>query len=387
MIHSPMIIPVILCGGSGTRLWPLSRESMPKQFLNLIGEETLLQATALRAMLTAKVPADNIVTVTLSAMKDQVAEQYNAINPALSKHILSEPMPRNTSAAIAFAANYVKKTFGPDALMWILAADHHMSNIKALREALLTAIESALSDNLVTFGIKPSRAETGYGYIKTGAEQAVSGALSVTEFVEKPSHETAVAYIASGDYLWNSGMFLFKTDTVLNSYKKHDPRTLELIEKSMSVAAYRQTIPSNVYIAITAQPFDTAIMEKETQLSVVPCDPKWSDIGSWESLWEVSHKDEDGNVIEGYAYLTQTSDCLVKSNKTLIACAGVKNLVIVETEDAILIADKSNGNAIKELVSQLRKDGVKQAFHNPGAVVDNVIDSRIEKSQDSIKRA
>ncbi|MEK7802318.1 MAG: mannose-1-phosphate guanylyltransferase [Pseudomonadota bacterium] len=379
MTYSPMIIPVILCGGSGTRLWPLSRESMPKQFLNLMGEETLLQATALRAMLTAKVPADNIVTVTLAAMKDQVAAQYNEINPALSKHILSEPMPKNTSAAIAFAANYVKKTFGPDALMWILAADHHMSNVKALREALLTAIESALSDNLVTFGIKPSRPETGYGYIKTGAEQIVSGALFVSEFVEKPSLEKAEAYIASGDYLWNSGMFLFKVDTVLKSYKKHDPSTLELIEKSMNVAAYKQAIPSNVYIAMAAQPFDKAIMEKEIKLSVIPCDPKWSDIGSWESLWEVSNKDEDGNAVEGYTYLTQTNDCLVKSHKTLIACAGVNNLVIVETEDAILIADKSNGSAIKELVSRLRKDGVKQAFHNPQTITNNVIDRRIEK--------
>jgi len=373
------IIPVVLCGGSGTRLWPLSRESTPKQFLNLIGEQTLLQATVLRAMLTAQIPADHIVTVTLAGMKDQVEEQYNAINPAFSTHILCEPMARNTSVAVAFAANYVKEKFGPDALIWVLAADHHMADVAELKAALSAAVEAAKDDYLVTFGIHPSRAETGYGYVKVAEPLAHEAIHAVERFVEKPNRGDAEEFIRSGDYLWNSGMFLFKAGTVLDNYREHDPRTLELIEKTMAIPAYVRSIPSNVYIAMAANPFDKAIMEKAGRIAVVPCDPQWSDIGSWESLWEISDKDENENVIDGHVFLAQSSKCLIKTQKTLIGCAGIDNLVIVETDDAILIADKSNGDAIKELVTTLRKFGVRQAFESPKVVQERAAEDGVAR--------
>lgn len=367
MGQTATIIPVILCGGSGTRLWPMSREQMPKQFLSLIGEETLLQATALRAMLVGKAPGEHVVTVTLGAMKEDVKAQYNAINPALSSHILCEPMPRNTAAAVAFAARYIEKTFGPDALMWILAADHHMADIDQLGKALDQAVIAAQQDYLVTFGITPNRPETGYGYIKCAAPLNGKELLAVERFVEKPSRETAEKFLASGDYLWNSGMFLFRADTVLKNFAEHSAPTLAIVDKGMAGQA-AQSISPDIYGTIPEEPFDKAIMEKSARVAVAPCDPKWSDIGSWESLWEISPKDPSGNATKGRVYLEGSNGCFVRSSRLLIGCAGLENIVVVETGDAVLIADKSNGDALKKLVTRLRREKAAEAFQKPEAI-------------------
>jgi len=364
MNQTPTIIPVILCGGSGTRLWPMSREQMPKQFLRLIGDETLLQATALRAMLVGKVPADHIVTVTLDTMKEAVESQYNAINPALSSHILCEPMARNTSAAIAFAASYVAQKFGEDALLWILAADHYMGDINNLGDALQHAVNGAQQDYLVTFGIQPNRPETGYGYIKSA--DAIDGdLLSVQQFIEKPNRAVAEEFLKSGEYLWNSGMFIFKTKTVLDNYRTLAAETLNIIEPVFKDNPNSQNIEASIYETIPDEPFDKAIMEKSNRVAVVPCNPQWSDIGSWESLWEISNKDSNDNSTRGRVYMEQSESCIVHSNKLLIGCAGIKDIVIIETGDAILIANKSNGEALKKLVTRLRQDKVPEASFMP----------------------
>lgn len=367
MIQKDIVVPVILCGGSGTRLWPMSREQMPKQFLSLIGEETLLQATALRAMLVGKTHGNHVVTVTLEAMRDGVAEQYDAVNPALAEHILCEPMPRNTAAAVAFAARYVAEIFGPGALMWILAADHHMGDVERLGEALEHAIKGAQDGRLVTFGIAPSRPETGYGYIKTGAPlDGRSDLLAVDRFVEKPARDVAEEFLKSGEYLWNSGMFLFRADSILESYRRHAPKTLEIVESATQDNPKAQSIAPEIYGTIPEEPFDKAIMEKSDRVAVVPCDPQWSDIGSWESLWEIAAQDSRGNVLHGRVYTEQSEGCYIRGEKRLIACAGLKNVVIVETADAILVADKSNGDALKKLVTRLRSERAPEAFDRPG---------------------
>lgn len=355
-----VIVPVILCGGSGTRLWPASREKHPKQFLKLMGEFSLLQDTMTRALRICGAPAKNMVTVTLGELSDSVREQLSSIFPESAQHILSEPCARDTAAAVAFAASYVKRHFGENAVMWVLPADHHIGDENAMSLAFAEALKTAQQDYLVTFGIRPTRPETGYGYIRLGDELTAGAVYNAGAFVEKPNRETAQSYLDSGEYLWNSGMFLFSVERVLSQFVKYSPEVLASVNEAMDQSADEFSANPLIYSDIPKVPFDKAIMEKSRLVAVVPCNPAWSDIGSWESLWEIRPKDGNGNVTEGQAACYETKNCLVQAKDRLIACAGVENIVVIETDDAVLIADRSNGDAMKVLVNSLKSSGRRE---------------------------
>lgn len=359
------IIPVILCGGSGTRLWPLSREGMPKQFLNLLGDSSLLQQTALRALDCANAKPEDLVIVTLGSATKEVVRQMKELNPALATHVLSEPVARNTAAAVALAANYVNNHFGSDSVLWILPADHFVGDEKALTESLQKAVAAAQDDYLVTFGIKPTRPETGYGYISL-SDDIGDGVRKAAQFVEKPNRETAEQYIASGDYLWNSGMFVFTAATILKAFFEHSEDTAVTVQRSMFASGGAAKMPSlEVYETIEEEPFDKAIMEKADRVAVVPCDPQWSDIGGYESLWELREKDRNGNVISGKSAVYGSKNCFVHSEERLVAVAGLDNIAVIETSDAILVTDKSNGDAMKMLVKGLKAQGAQETIQPP----------------------
>lgn len=348
------VVPVILCGGSGTRLWPLSREALPKQFLSLTGSGTLLQNTAERAIRIAGGREDHVMAVTLEALRDEVSAQLNALSSAMARHVLGEPSARNTAAAVAYAALYARRAFGEEAYLWVLPSDHHIGDDSALAHAFRIALSAAQQGQLVTFGIEPTRPETGYGYIRVGDALDESGALRARAFVEKPSLDVARAYLESREYLWNSGMFLFRTGAVLESYQAHAPEILERVECALAQAASPDHAHPEQYGAVPEEPFDKAIMEKSDRVAVVPCDPAWSDIGGFESLWEIREKDENGNVLEGDAVAQDSKNCLVLAQDRLVACVGVQDLVIAEAGDSILIADRSNADSLRAMVKTLR---------------------------------
>lgn len=267
---SNLIIPVILCGGSGTRLQ--DGNSTPKQFRRLPSGRSLLQETIIRAVNVAHAQPENIVTVTLESMADEVRKQCDEIDPRLSGHILREPAARNTAAAIAFAANYVSNVFGGEAIMWVLPSDHYIGNERELGIALASALESAAEKNfLVTFGIRPAYPEAGYGYIRPGNTFLGKTVRRVLSFTEKPDVKTAEALIAQG-YLWNSGMFLFKPSVALAEYRMHAPDILFEIDEP------------GLYPEIRKAPFDRAILEKSSRIAVISCDPDWADIGTPEKF-------------------------------------------------------------------------------------------------------
>ncbi len=350
-----MIIPVILCGGSGTRLWPVSREIYPKQFLNLLGQRSLLQNTVNRAVEITGAARSDVVIVTLADFRADVAAQ---LGEEATHHVLCEPSARNTAAAIACAAIYVRDTFGADAVLWVLPSDHHIGNDAELARAFKDAKDAAEQGYLVTFGIRPTRPDTGYGYILRG--DAVSGGrvFSISQFLEKPDLERAAQYIADGRYLWNSGMFVFRAGSVIGEFEKYSADVLDAVARAIG-GADAASPDAALYSSIPKVPFDIAIMERSDKGAVVPTDPAWSDIGSWESLWDASEKDSQDNAVKGVAALHDTKGCFIQGNGgRLIACAGVENLVIVDTGDAVLVADRSNSDAIRELVNKIKAKGL-----------------------------
>jgi mannose-1-phosphate guanylyltransferase/mannose-6-phosphate isomerase len=362
-----VIIPVILCGGSGTRLWPASREHRPKQFLPLIDDHSLLQNTAMRALRISGANGGNLVTVTHAGLASQVKSQLAAISPEAAQHILSEPSSRNTAAAVAYAASYIERTFGRNAVMWVLPSDHYIGDEGEMDNALLHALPAAREGLLVTFGIRPTRPETGYGYIRLGAAVKGQAVYRAQAFVEKPDRATAATYLDAGNYLWNSGMFLFSTSVLLDEYRNHAAGILKTVALAMDSAAHATAAHATHYASIAEVPFDKAIMEKSVNVAVVPCDPSWSDIGSWESLWEIGDKDHNGNVIAGNAVCENTRDCLIHAQDRLVTCAGLENMVIVDTGDAILVAARSDGDAMRSLVKTLKKDGYAEVSRNTNA--------------------
>lgn len=351
-----IIVPVILCGGSGTRLWPASRESQPKQFLSLTGETSLLQNTATRALRISGAPASHLVVVTLGAMKGMIEKQLADITPPISSHIVCEPSARNTAAAVAAAARYVADTFGDDAFMWVLPSDHHIGNETALGQSFGHALEAASHNKLVTFGITPTRPDTGYGYIRAQNKDAGKSIMGVEEFVEKPDLETARRYLESGEYMWNSGMFLFSAKTVLSEFKTHAPDVLAGVDTALQ----NGVLEAAAYAKIPSTPFDKAVMEKSSSVCVVPANPDWSDIGSWESLWDICDKDENNNVLDGNAVTLNARNSLIHSRKKLIAVAGLENIVVVETDDAILIMNKQDNDSMRALIKKLKDSGARE---------------------------
>ena len=346
-----MIKAVIMAGGSGTRLWPLSRTAYPKEFLALHGEDTMLQATFKRLE-----GLDVMSSVTICNEKHRflVAEQLREIDKLDT--IILEPMGRNTAPAIALAA--LLSQDDKDALLLVLAADHVIENEAAFTKTVIDAIPLAESGKLVTFGIVAHEANTGFGYIKKGKPQG-SG-FSVTAFAEKPSIETAKEYLESGDYLWNSGLFLFKASRYLEELKMHRPDIHEACKLSIRDISKDNDffrVDEAAFEACPSDSIDYAVMEKTTDAVVVPMDAGWSDIGSWSSLWDISDKDSKGNVVFGDIVLDKVTNSYIRTEDKLVAAIGVDDLVIISTKDAIMVAHKDNPQDIKLIAEKLKNDG------------------------------
>ncbi|NCC20837.1 MAG: mannose-1-phosphate guanylyltransferase/mannose-6-phosphate isomerase [Alphaproteobacteria bacterium] len=354
------IVPVVLCGGSGTRLWPLSRTKTPKQFLRLTDERTLLQKTVLRTLGITGTSCSNFVTVTLGALHEETRRQLEEISPALTEHILGEPEARNTAAATAYAAGYVRNHFGGNAVMWILPADHHIGREDCLGNALEQALAAAHDDHLVTFGIQPTRAETGYGYIMKGEPIDDSGSFRVDNFVEKPPRDMADRFLASGRYLWSSGMHVFKASTIIRNYITHSPDTMVTVEQAMLSGRTDRSPSPEIYRTVREEPFEKAVLEKARKVAVIPCDPQWSDVGSWESLWEIRAKDGNGNATDGKVVCHNTRNSMVLAKERLVMCVGLEDVIIIETGDSILVADKNCNDALKAMIGTLREQGHKE---------------------------
>jgi len=345
------MIPVILCGGTGSRLWPLSREAYPKQFLPLAGSQTMLQATALRLDGLANVQAP--ILVCNETHRFAAAEQLQEVDRA-PQSILLEPCARNTAPAIALAALAAVEA-GEDPLLLVLPADHVVADTEGFREAVSAATGLAESGHLVTFGIVPTSPETGYGYIRSG--DPVGGGWKVAEFVEKPDLATAENYLASGEYNWNSGMFLFRASRYLEELAQHHPDMLEACRAAFAGAARDldfTRIDADAFSRCPSDSVDYAVMEKTESAAVVPMQAGWSDVGSWSALWELAERDDNDNLLRGDVLAEDASGCLVHGGDRLVGILGVKDLVVVDTDDALMVADKSRVQEVKTLVQRLK---------------------------------
>lgn len=353
------LIPVILSGGSGTRLWPLSRESHPKQFLPLLGGETsLLQSTWLR--LKGLPGAEAPLVVANEEHRFMVAEQLRQVGVTPSALIL-EPVGRNTAPAIAVAAIKAMAD-GADPVLLVLPSDHVIADEAAFRNAVLVALPAAQSGQLVTFGIVPNAPETGYGYIKTAAG---SGVLKVERFVEKPDFATAEAYVASGEYFWNSGMFAFLASRYLEELNKHNPQMVESARAALDKAsrdADFTRLDRDSFAACPSDSIDYAVMEKTDRAALVPIDVGWNDVGSWSALWSVVQQDGDGNAHRGDVIARDCRNTLaIATDKRLLALIGLTDVVAIDTDDALLVAHKDRVQEVKEIVAALKADKRPQA--------------------------
>ena len=347
-----MIIPIIMAGGSGTRLWPLSRSLYLKQFLSLINENSLLQETLKRLDGLNCLPP---VIVSNNEHRFIVAEQLRQFGVD-DFQIILEPVGRNTAPAVALAALKSLELHG-DHHMLVLAADHAIQDIEAFHAAVLAAEQESVDNKLVTFGIVPTKPETGYGYIKKG-EQVKNSVFKVNSFVEKPDLETAKNYLEQKCYLWNSGMFMFKASVYLDELKKFRPDILAACKESLSSASTDLDfirLNSDVFAECPDESIDYAVMEKTQDCVVIPLDADWSDIGSWTSLWEISEKDEHENVSHGDVINYNSRNNYIYSEGSLISTVGVNNLIIVQTKDALLVAQQDNVQDIKKIVEILKK--------------------------------
>ena len=353
-----MFIPVIMAGGSGSRLWPLSRSMFPKQFLVLNDKNnlTMLQSTIERidGMSTLEP-----IIITNEQHRFIVAEQLREYD--IKSRIILEPAGRNTAPAIALAAFEAVK-YGEDPILLILAADHVVLDKEAFQQSIKHALVQAELGYLVTFGIVPTSPETGYGYIHRGRE-IDKNAYKVEQFVEKPSLEIAEKYIASGDYYWNSGCFMFKASSYLNELKQFSPEIYDICEKAtkkMLKDIDFIRVDENEFLKCPDDSVDYAVMEKTDKGIVVPMDAGWSDVGSWSALWDVSDKDQNQNSYRGDVIMKNTSNCYIYAPNKLVAAVGLDNIVIVDTKDAVLVADKSRVQEVKQVVEQLKGEGRRE---------------------------
>ncbi len=358
------IIPIILCGGKGTRLWPLSRQSYPKQFLSVCGnnDKSLLQQTQER--ISDLNGIENPIIICNEDHRFLVAEQMRQIG-IVPKAIILETEGKNTAPAIALGAIKALEE-NKDSLLLVLSADHKIKDNKEFKKVIKKGIEYALDENLVTFGIVPKHAETGYGYIEgeSSIDNDELGASKIRKFIEKPNEDLAKELIRSKKYMWNSGMFLFKTNLILNELEKYNPLLLKKCEQSMknSVKDLNFTrIDSKIFSECPSIPIDVAVMENTDKGLVIPLDAGWSDIGSWSSLWDSEDKDEDGNFIKGKVFNKDSSNCLITSDNRLLVTLGLTNLVVIETSDATLVASRKHTENLKMVVNKLSKEGYKES--------------------------
>jgi len=348
------LIPVVLSGGSGTRLWPLSRELYPKQLLPLVGTQTMLQDTVLRLSgLDVAAP----IVVCNEAHRFLVAEQLRLIG-APAQAIVLEPVGRNTAPAIALAALTAVAAGEGEALLLVLPADHVIRDLKAFHAAVQAAVAAAQAGHLVTFGVVPHAPETGYGYIRRGAPQG--RAWRIDRFVEKPERATAEAFLATGEYYWNSGMFVFGARRYLEELQRHAPDIAAACERAMS-AARRDLdftrVDAQAFESCRGESIDYAVMEKTADAVVVPLDAGWSDVGSWSSLHDACEQDADGNVIRGDVLAEETHNSYLHAQSRLVAVVGLENHVVIETKDAVLVAPRDKVQDVKSLVARIKQSG------------------------------
>lgn len=349
-----MIFPIVLAGGAGTRLWPLSRGNFPKQFIPLCGETSLLQQTLLRIQGVNPKPA---LVICNDDTRFLAAEQLRQL--AQPSQVMLEPVGRNTAPAIALAALEVVSQYGEDAVLLVLAADHVIKNTDAFHQVIAKGEQLALQGKLVTFGIVPTHAETGYGYIQRGdAVAADTSGYKVQAFVEKPNSATAQAYLESGHYYWNSGMFMFKAGRYLAELEKHRPDILAACQAAIAAKATDLDFIRVGKAEFTACPDDSidyAVMEKTADAVVLPLDAGWNDVGGFSALWDVAAKNAEGNVLKGDVLVHQASNLYAHTEDKLIAVVGVSDLVVVNTKDAVLVAHKDKTQDVKKIVDQLKQ--------------------------------
>jgi len=355
------VIPVILCGGAGTRLWPLSRELYPKQLLALVDDYSLLQNTVSRCAGHPDVTAPMLVCN--EEHRFLVAEQLREIEVEASRIIL-EPEGRNTAPAVALAAHEAMKA-DDDAILVVLPSDHVIQETALFLESLTTAIDLAKDDALVTFGVVPDKPETGYGYIKKG--MATGAAFKVDKFVEKPDVTTASEFLQSGLYCWNSGMFVFKASAYLKELAAQTPEIADAMARAtaeVSVDLDFTRVDAEAFKSSPSDSIDYAVMEHTADALVVPLDAGWSDIGSWDALWQISEKDEHNNTLVGDAVVHGVEGSLVWSESRLVSVVGLNDVIVVETADAVMVASQDQAQDVKSIVNQLKgSDRIERTFH------------------------
>ncbi len=355
---------VILAGGSGSRLWPLSRKQIPKQFLCLSGEETMLIATINRVA----PPCSTDEVIIVSSSQHASGEAYHLLQPY---QVITEPVGKNTAPAIALAAAYLQRQ-NPDIdpIMVILPADHIIQDVAAFHQVLEQAIAAASAGYLVTFGILPTHAETGFGYIKAVSENSNAlpeNSFAVAGFTEKPDLKTAQSYLEQGGYYWNSGMFVWKTSSILAAFKKYLPEIDTILNDLVSEANNNLTFQEAVNKYFAQMPnisIDYGVLEKivaeQGKLLVIPANMQWNDVGSWDAVYEISDKDSSGNVTQGNVLALDCKNNLIKTNSRLVAAVGVDDICVVETQDAVLIAKRGDTQRVKEIVDELHKRNIQE---------------------------
>ena len=355
-----MIIPVILSGGAGTRLWPVSRELEPKHLVDLLGTTTLLQKTVAR--LEGLQDTEAAIVVGSHAHRQLVIDQLAevGVQPAT---MLLEPIGRNTAPAAAVAAMAAARD-GEDPVLLVLPADHIIVDVERFHAAVEAGRSAAADGYLVTFGIIPESPHTGYGYIHKGAVLPGSPAFTVERFVEKPDLPTATEYVESGDYLWNSGMFMFLASRYLEELERFDPRMVNDCRRAMEVGEEVEggiRLDRTAFQAIKGNSIDYAVMEHTDRAVVVPLDAGWSDVGSWPALWEITYQDHHGNVVQGDVMAEGTTNSYLRSEDRLVAVVGLEDVVVVETADAVLVCHKDRAQDIKKIVERLKEANREEA--------------------------
>ena len=356
------LIPCIIAGGAGTRLWPVSREARPKPFMRLSDGQSLLQKTFLRASGLADVR--NVMTVTNRELLFTTLDDYREVNGSgLALDLLLEPCGRNTAPAIAVAALHAQRQYGGDSQLLVLPADHLIQDEQAFSAAVDTARKLAAGGHLVTFGIQPTRAETGYGYIEFGAPLS-EGGRKVVRFVEKPDAMTAQQYVDGGQHLWNAGMFCLQIDCLLDELQRCAPDVLEAARASLDAGQSLQgkeclqyELDRSSFAKAPDISIDYALMERSANVAVVPCDIGWNDIGSWLTLRQLLPSDAQGNQVRGEAILHEVNNCYIDSPDRLVGAVGVHDLIVVDTPDALLIADAQRSQDVKHIVTELKRRG------------------------------
>lgn len=349
-MSEPNVYAVLLAGGSGTRLWPVSRELFPKQLVSFFGKDSLVQNTIRR--LPPVISKERIRVVCGKEHFHEISRHMDDIGVPAEGKILSEPCGRNTAPAILLAIKDIRRT-DPDALIFVFPADHVIQDVPLFQESLRDAIRLARADFIVTFGITPHYPETGYGYIE-GADPIPEGGLRILRFVEKPDLSTARGYLKAGNFFWNSGMFAFSGRVMEEEYRRLCP---DLFDAMDVLPIDDQGISEDMYAALPSISIDYAVMEKTQKGAVLPSDFGWSDIGSWKSLYDFLPKDDNGNVISGDVITQHTRDCFLMGYERLIATSHIQDMVVVETPDSVFVSDMSNSRDVKSIVTRLKQEG------------------------------